>query len=152
MLPFELESLFSFTAKNRPPEVIGPLPDGIRVNFYCAGGRVEGARLSGRVLPVGGDWMTVRSDGVGILDVRTTIESDDGALIYVAYSGVLDLGPDGYDRFLRRELPPHIDIRTAPRLHTAHAAYQWLNRVQCVGVGRADMARSEAHYDVYAIR
>ena len=122
------------------------------MNFYCDGGRVEGTRLNGRVLPVGGDWLTIRADGVGILDVRTTLESDDGALIYTTYSGVLDLGPDGYDRFLRQELPSHIDIRTAPRFHTAHPAYQWLNRVQCVGVGRADMERSEAHYDVYAIR
>ena len=45
--------------------------------------------------PGGGDWLTVRTDGFGILDVRATLESDDGALIYMAYSRLGDLGEDG---------------------------------------------------------
>ena len=40
---------------------------------------------------MGGDWLTLRSDGVGILDVRATLEADDGALIYTSYSGGDDL-------------------------------------------------------------
>ena len=53
-----------------PPEVIGETPEGIRVNFYVTGGEITGTRLNGKVLPVGGDWLTLRRDGVGILDVR----------------------------------------------------------------------------------
>ena len=34
----------------------------------------------------------MRTDGVGILDVPSTLESGDGALIYIAYTGVGDLG------------------------------------------------------------
>jgi hypothetical protein len=152
MLDYQLEHLFSFTASNRAPEVIGPLAEGIRLNFYCAGGRVEGGRLHGRVLPVGGDWLTVRADGVAVLDVRATIEADDGALIYATYSGLIDLGPDGYERVLRGDLPPQAEIRTMPRFRTSHPAYLWLNRLQCVGIGRADNVRLEAQYDIYALR
>ncbi len=63
---------------------------------------MTGPKLRGKMLPGGGDWLTVRTDGVGILDVRATIESDDGALIYLAYTGVGDLGEDGYQNFLSR--------------------------------------------------
>lgn len=148
-----LEHIFSYTATlKNPPEVIGPLPEGIRVNFYVTGGTVSGPKLEGRILPVGGDWLTIRKDGVGILDVRATMETADGALIYTAYSGVIDFGEDGYERFLRQELPPTAELRIAPRYHTAHPDYQWLNRLQCVGIGRSDSTRSEVSYDIYAMR
>lgn len=61
----------------------------------------------------------LRTDGVGILDVRATIETHDGALIYAAYSGVIDLGEDGYQKFLQGELPASgTPIRTAPCFYT----------------------------------
>jgi hypothetical protein len=153
MLDCSLEGIFSYTATvNSPPEVIGPVPEAIRVNFYVTGGRVEGPKLNGKILPVGGDWLTIRTDGVGILDARATFETEDGALIYTTYSGVLDLGEDGYHKFLRQEMPAYIQLRIAPRYYTAHHEYKWLNRVQCLGIGQADMERSEVHYDIYAVR
>jgi hypothetical protein len=152
MLDYRLEHVLTFTATLNPPEVIGPLPEGIRANFYATGGDVRGPRVNGKVLPVGGDWLTVRTDGVAILDVRASFQTDDGALIYVAYSGVADLGEAGYQKFMTQDLPPFVELRTAPRFHTAHPAYAWMNRIQCVGIGRADMATLAATYDVYAVR
>src|SRR6266404_1579312 len=77
---FVPEYIFSYTARVRlPPEVIGPTPDGIRVNFYVTGGEVDGPKLKGKVAPVGADWLLIRRDGIAILDVRATIESHDGA-------------------------------------------------------------------------
>ncbi|MDQ6676125.1 MAG: DUF3237 domain-containing protein [Acidobacteriota bacterium] len=49
-----------------PPEVVGPLPDGIRATAYILGGEADGPRLRGTVLPVGGDWILLRTDGVGL--------------------------------------------------------------------------------------
>lgn len=152
MFSYHLEHLFSFTASLSPPEAIGPIAEGIRANYYVTGGKVKGPKVNGKVLPVGGDWLTIRTDGVGILDVRATIETDDGALIYTAYSGVSDLGKDGYQKVLQQEAPPVIDLHSAPRYYTAHPEYQWLNRVQCVGVGQVDMTKSEVAFDIYAIR
>ena len=34
---------------------------------------------------------------MGLLNVRATIETNDGALIYVSYHGLTDLGEDAYD-------------------------------------------------------
>jgi hypothetical protein len=153
MFKYRLEHIFSYlvTLKD-PPEIIGPVPEGIRANFYVTGGEISGPRLRGTIRPVGGDWLTVRTDGMGILDVRATLESHDGALIDTAYTGVADFGEDGYARFLRQDLPRTVQLRVVPRFRTVHPGYQWLNRVQCIGIGEVDMERLEVRYDMYALR
>jgi hypothetical protein len=146
-----LEYILSYVLELKtPPEVIGSLPEGMRANFYFGGGTFEGPRMRGKVLPVGADYLLLRTDGIGVLDVRATFETHDGALIYVAYSGILETGPDGYERFLRNDLPPIMALRSAPRFHTANPGYAWLNRVQCIGVGQADLKENRVSYDVYA--
>lgn len=151
--PYELEHIFSFgAALESPPEVIGPVAAGIRVNFYSQGGEVTGPKLQGHCRAVGGDWLTLRTDGVGLLDVRTTLESQDGALIAITYCGVADLGTDGYQRFLDGKLPARATLHVVPRFQTAHPAHSWLNRVQCLGIGEVDFGRSYVSYDVYAVR
>lgn len=134
-----------------PPEVIGPVPQGIRVNFHITGGRVEGPRLRGTLRPVGADFFTLRSDGVGELDVRAVLETDDGALIDLRYIGIGDAGADGHARFLAGELPPRLILHTGPRMSTAHPQYQWLNRLYCVGAGEADLRTFEVRYDIYRL-
>lgn len=147
-----LEYICSYWATLAPPEVIGPLAEGARVHFYVTAGEVTGPKMQGRLRTVGGDWLLLRADGVGILDVRATMELDNGALIYTTYGGVVDLGPDGYNQFLKGILPPRLELRIAPRYYTGHADYLWLNRLQCVGVGVFDVAQSRVSYDVYAMR
>jgi hypothetical protein len=153
MYDYELEHICSYTAHlQAPPEVIGPTPGGLRVNFYVTGGEVTGPRIRGTLRPVGGDWLTIRPDGIGILDVRATIETHDGALIDIAYTGVGDLGEDGYDRFLRGELPDKVPLHVAPRFLTAQPDYLWLNRFQCINIGDVNLATFEVGYEVYALR
>ena len=153
MFDYKMEHLFSYTASLQSPvETIGPVPEGIRVNFYITGGVIRGDRLNGRIRPVGADNFLVRRDGFGMLDVRTTFETTDGAVIDVAYRGIGDLGEDGYDKFLRGELPRKLGLRTAPNLRTARPDYQWVQRLHCMGVGEVDLERFEVSYDVYAVR
>jgi len=153
MFDHNLEHICSYNATLRQPlEVIGATPVGLRVNAYISGGEIWGPRLRGRVLPVGADWLTIRPDGVGVLDVRTTIETSDGALVYVEYMGVMDLGPDGYQRMLTGNPPARAAIQVAPRFLTSHPDYLWLNRLQCLNVGMADFATSSVSYDTYAVR
>jgi hypothetical protein len=153
MIEYRLEHIASYTATLREPEVIGPLPEGLRVNRYVTGGEVVGPKLSGKIRPVGGDWLTIRRDGIGILDVRGTIETTDGALIYVSYTGILDLGENGYEEVLQgKPRASGTPIRTSPRFHTSHPDYLWLNRLHCLGIGQAFPERSEVAYDVYAVR
>ena len=62
---------------------------GRRMIAALTGGEVEGERLSGRVMPSGGDWATIDDNDTLRLDARITMETHDGALIYVSYRGVL---------------------------------------------------------------
>ena len=96
--------------------------------------------------------LRVRPGGVGVLDVRATLRTHDGALIYAAYQGVMDLGPDGYRAALTGNLPAKAAIQAAPRFLTAHPDYLWLNRLQCLNVGVADFAAHTVSYDTYAVR
>jgi hypothetical protein len=148
----DLECLFSYWATLAPPEVIRPIAEGIRVKFYVTAGEVSGPSMRGQLRTVGGDWLLLRPDGVGLLDVHATMELDNGALIYTTYGGVVDLGPDGYNLFLKGILPPRPDLRIVPRYYTGHPEYQWLNRLQCVGVGVFDVAQSKVSYDIPAMR
>jgi hypothetical protein len=74
---------------------MGPFAESIRIHVYVNDGEVFCPKMRDRVRPVGGDWLTLRSDGIAILDVRATMELEDGALIYTHYNGVADLGADG---------------------------------------------------------
>jgi hypothetical protein len=153
MFDYTMEHVFSYTATLRaPPEVIGPVPEGVRVNFYVTGGQVTGPRLQGIVRPVGADWLTLRTDGMGVLDVRATIETHDGALIDVAYHGLGDLGPDGYAQFLAGKAPERVDLTTTPRIRCAHPDYAWLHRSHFIGIGQVNLQAFTVAYDVYALR
>ena len=99
MIDYSLEHIFTFSATLiNPPEMIGPVPEGLRVNFYVSDGEVTGPAIQGKIRPVGGDWITLRRDGVALLDVRATLETGDGALILMTYPGVIDLGPEGGEK------------------------------------------------------
>lgn len=101
MNDYKLEHICPYTGHLiNPPEMIGPVPEGIRVNFYSAGGEFTGSKMRGTVRSVGGDWVTIREDGVAHLDVRSTLETHDGVLILMTYLGVADFGEDGHARFL----------------------------------------------------
>ena len=153
MFDYTMEHICSYSATlQNPPEVIGPLPEGLRLNVYVTGGEVKGPKLQGKVRPVGGDWLTIRTDGVAILDVRATVETHDGALIYIAYQGVGDLGEDGYAKFLEGQPPKTLRLRTAPRMHSSHPSYTWVNRLQFVNIGEVDFETFVVAYDVYALR
>lgn len=150
--PFRLEYLCRVNASlNQQPEILGETPGGLKVDWYVTGGSVVGPRLNGTVRPEGGDWMTIRRDGIGEVDVRATIDTDDGALIYLTTTGVFELGEDGYRNFITRNWPSTPLVRSSPVFLTAHPRYQWLNRLQCLGVGMVRMGELLVSYDVYAV-
>jgi hypothetical protein len=63
MIEPRFEHVMSYTAQLAAPEVIGSVPDDLKINFYVTGGTVTGPRISGKFRPVGGDWLTLRRDG-----------------------------------------------------------------------------------------
>jgi hypothetical protein len=136
----------------KPPEDVGVTPQGLRRTFYIQSGACVGPRLNAVIRPVGADWMVIQRDGVAIPNVRTTWETPEGALLYGEYSGVFDLGEDGFEKSQRNQFPELPVVQLAPRFVTSHPRYLWLNRVQCVGIGHVDMDRLLVRYDLHAVR
>jgi len=131
---------------------IGAVPDGLRIEWYVEEGSFAGPGLDGVVVPGAADWMRIRNDGVAIVDVQACLETRRGARIYAAWGGIIDLGPDGYARALRDEFMPLPPLVNTPTLVTADKQLAWLNRAQCIGVGRVDTTALLVEFDLYALQ
>ena len=135
-----------------PPQELGDVATGRRRIIPIVGGSFHGERLSGRVLPGGADWQLVRTDGVAELDARYTLETNDGARIYVMNFGYRH-GPADVLRRLADGKPVDPSLyymRTTPRFETAAERYRWLNRTICVATGAR---RPDAvELDVFEVR
>ncbi len=123
------------------PQKLGGVPLGTRTIAPITSGHFEGERLRGKVLG-GGDWTLLRPDGVLELDLRITLETDDGALIYMASFGFRHGPPEVLAALARGEVvdPSTYYFRTTPRFETAAPKYAFLNRLLAVATGdrRAD--------------
>jgi hypothetical protein len=132
-----LEPLFRAEISLAPPQELGDTPQGRRRIIGITGGSFRGDRLSGRVLPGGADWQVIRADGVADLDARYTLETGDGALIYVRNRGLRHGPPEVLRRLAAGEAvePSRYYMRTTPVFETGDARYGWLNRIICVATG-----------------
>lgn len=133
----KLQPLFRAEITLAAPQELGETPQGRRRIIGITGGRFAGERLSGRVLAGGADWQVIRPDGVADLDARYTLETSDGALIYVRNRGYRHGPPEVIRRLAAGEAvdPSLYYMRTTPRFETGDARYAWLNRIVCVGTG-----------------
>ena len=86
----ELKSVFVLSIKVGVDRLhdIGQVPLGGRHIDMLGAGSFEGPRLRGTVLAGGMDQKTFRADGAMTPNVRIILETDDGALIYVHYTGI----------------------------------------------------------------
>src|SRR5262245_40779933 len=107
---------------------IGAVPHGTRAIAAIAGGHFEGTRLRGKVRQGGGDWTLLRGDGVLELDLRLTLETEDGALIHMTSFGLRHGPPDVIAAIGRGEAvdPSTYYFRTTPRFETGHPKYVFL--------------------------
>lgn len=121
MAAIETRPLMRLRLSTAAVQDVGATSRGKLSIFPIVGGSFEGERLRGRVLPGGGDWVMAAPDGASELDLRTTLETDDGALIHMTFTGVRD---DAKHYF-----------RTLPRFETAAPQYDFLNRLLAVGIG-----------------
>lgn len=152
MESLKAEFLLDLNADLEVPQDIGPTPHGNRRIVYVKGGTFAGPRLKGEVLPGGGDWLLVRPDGAYELDVRGTLRTDDGHLIYVHYPGIIHASPAIMQRLRRGERdldPSEYYFRTTPAFETGSEKYAWLNVIVAVGIGRR--TPTGVGYMVYAM-
>ncbi len=100
------------------------------------GGTFSGPGIEGTVHPGGADWITQVS-GHSSLDVRITLETDDGEFIYMSYTGVVSRGENG------------LYWRVRPIFQTASEKYDWLNHT--VFIGKNKQVPGKVAYDIFRI-
>lgn len=133
----ELRFAFQAEAEIGAPLDFGETQKGHRRVIPITGGRVEGERLRGRIVPGGADWQILLPGGAASLDARYTIETDSGALIYVVNRGVRQGPPEVLERLNRGE---HVDprsyyFRSIATFETSAEECAWLTRAIILGVG-----------------
>ena len=132
-------------------EVVGELPDGLRINWNVVEGSFAGPGHEGIVLPGATDLMRIRKDGIGVVNVTEVLQTRRGARLYCSYGGIFELGAAGYARALLGKFNAQPTFVGTPTYTTADEELEWLNRAQCIAVGRVDMKALRVEYDVYLI-
>jgi hypothetical protein len=145
-----VEHLFDMHVDLQPAQPI-PTPIGARMTFITTGGVIDGPKLRGELLPGGGDWLLVGSDGVGRADIRATIRTHDGALIHYESHGIIKVPADGLDRLAAGEVLPFDQtyVRTTPKFETSDERYAWLSEV--VALGYNILSPDHIDYRIYRV-
>jgi hypothetical protein len=135
-LELRSQHLFDMAVRLQQPLAVGDTPKGNRQILPGEDGEFNGSRLSGKILPGGADWFLVRADGVGELDVRVTLETDDSQLIYMRSEGFLHYPAELTNQVLMGQADPaEYYLRERTVFETAAEKYYWLNSIIAVGVG-----------------
>ena len=173
LLDQDLLYLFSYDVNlEMRRDEIGFVPGGVRVNIVARPNETRAYHVARDTSTLGFqsvrgtvtwgiDRALVRSDDIGVLDVRLTISTDSGALIHSTYKGVFPAGPRGYRRLISEDpllgsesKPFPAPVFVTPRYETDAPDYQWLVQYQCLGIGRVQIVKStvrSASFDIYAM-
>jgi len=127
---------FTISALLKQPLPIGPGPIGTRMYYEIIGGDLRGDRLRGKLLG-GGEWALIGPDGFLRVDVRAQVETEDGALLYLQYVGLLGMNDAVQNAVATGTATGFGDqyFFTNPRFETGDPRYAWLNTTFFVGEG-----------------
>lgn len=133
-----LTRVFRLEATLGEPLDLGGTPRGRRRIVPASGGTFAGPELNGELLPgASADWQIVLPDGTTLGDIRHTLRTDDGALVYVQSRGVRHGSAEVIARLGRGEdvAPSEYTFRTWTQIETASARLDWLNKGVFISVG-----------------
>jgi Protein of unknown function (DUF3237) len=110
---------------------LADIAQGHRRIVPLTGGTFTGPELNGKLLPgASADWQIALPDGTALGDIRYTLQTDRGDLLYVQSRGVRHGSADVLARLARGE---DVDageytFRTSTQIETAAPDLDWLNK------------------------
>jgi hypothetical protein len=147
--------LFELNMVTSSPQVVGPVFKGTRLIIPYKGGLVKGEKINGKILDCSGDWGLLIDSTTFRTDVRATIETDDGAHIFLTSTGYNFTDAKGFTMISTGrggELSPSdYYFRTNITFEASSPKYAWLNHSVAIGVGRF-VAADKVDYRVYVIK
>ncbi len=133
-----LRKVYRLEATLAEPLDLGQVAQGHRRIVPQTGGTFTGPELNGRLLPgASADWQIVLPDGTAFGDIRYTLQTDDGDLLYVQSRSI---------RHGDAEVLAHLGggedvdaseytFRTSTQIETAAPELDWLNKGVFISVG-----------------
>jgi hypothetical protein len=131
---------------------VGNVAQGRRRIVPQTGGIFAGPELNGMLLAgASADWQIVRPDGSALGDIRFTLQTDRGDLLYVRSHGVRHGSADVLARLSRGEEVDASEyvFRTSTRIETAAPDLDWLNTGVFISVGGRQLG--SVIYEVYLV-
>lgn len=140
MEPLELVPLCRAVIPVRETIVLEGTPTGTLMIGELFDSVWEGARFSARQRGLAAaDWLDMAPDGTATVDVRLTLETEAGGLVFVEYTGRSNLETGA--------------AYACPRFRTGVPELAWLNRIQAVAKGFFDADAMVVTYpEVYELR
>lgn len=149
--PLATQYVFTFQIETAAAIDMGNVGYGRRRLIAITGGDLQGPGIAGTVLPGGADSMLVRPDGFVEIDVRSSVQMDDGTNIYVENTGMRVAPADEAERLKRGETIAADDIyfRMTLRFETSSEKYRWLT--QSIFIGKVQRRPTGLTIDVYRV-
>ena len=117
---------------------VGDVAPGRRRIVPLTGGTFTGPELNGKLLPgASADWQIVLPDGTALGDIRYTLQTDTGELLYVQSRGVRHGSAEVLARLARGADvdASEYTFRTSTQIETAAPRLDWLNKGIFISVG-----------------
>lgn len=133
-----LSIVYRLEATLGEPLDLGETARGERRIVPLTGGTFAGPSLRGKLVPGGSaDWQVVLPDGTALADLRYTLETETGQLLYVQARGVRHGDADVLARLARGDHvePSEYTFRSSVQIETAAAELEWLNKGVFIAVG-----------------
>jgi hypothetical protein len=133
-----LTRVYRLEATLAQPLDLGDVAQGRRRIVPLTGGTFTGPQLNGKLLPgASADWQILLSDGTALGDIRYTLQTDGGDLLYVQSRSVRHGSAEVLARLGRGE---DVDageytFRTSTQIETAAPDLDWLNKGVFISVG-----------------
>jgi hypothetical protein len=133
-----LTRVYRLEATVGEPLEVGDITQGRRRIVPLTGGTFAGPELNGTLLPgSSADWQIVLPDATALGDIRYTLQTDNGDLLYVQSRGIRHGSADVLARLARGEDvdASEYTFRTSTKIETAAPALDWLNKGVFISVG-----------------
>ena len=133
-----LTQVYRLEATLGQPLDLGEIAQGHRRIVPLTGGSFNGPEINGTLIPgASADWQTVLPDGTALGDIRYTLQTDGGAVLYVQSRGVRHGSAEVLARLGRGEAvdPSEYTFRTSTHIETAAPELDWLNKGVFISVG-----------------
>jgi hypothetical protein len=127
-------------------------PWGARQYWEMSEATLSGERVAATLAMPGGDWMAVSDDGFWRPDVRVQFRTDDGAVILMRYTGLVEQS-DVFKSAATEDRETSWDdqyMRLAVTFETGDERYRWLNESLFVARGRL-LGTGRIEYTVYRV-